>query len=683
MIVEVLKIKTNLKSENGFTLIAAILLTVVMGLILASYSMVANIDLKSAKSSIDYHTSAYSAEAGLNIRAEEFRDSLTNGVELLGASPTENQACEGSNLGTGNFACKDYALGKQSFTTYASQDPDAVKTRSIPVGEPFSGLLATETTYTVHAFSRNASGNKIGAVAQSKIRARQVPLFQFAAFYDKDLEFDPGQNMVMSGPIHTNKDIYLSPVQDLLLNGQLTIAGDFYRGSKYFGNCPSGSISKVHINQNLLVSLAEPLNLDAYKSSTEFLDNFVTMQNIAGYGCSGGGVTSLADQDFAEWNDNVRQDISPVSPPPTTYNAVGAGNRLWDLADVRIVLKLNAVGDPQEIEVQDVNQVRLEIETNNIISNCGSVLDYTSPTADDHFWDQMRQVGVVMLEVDVEGLLTCLDSQGIVSYGDSTNDGHILFFTFAQDSVDTSCATKPCYNNYGIRYKNGANLIDLDTNLNGVTLATDQPVYLQGDFNEENAAGDKLPVSLYGDSLSLLSNNWGDAYDDNTRTQQGIFESNFDGSGNFTGGSYATLRDEIAEQMLMHRQATDTTYNTALVFGTTTTGGVEGPAGQGLGSLTNPSTPRGGIVNYGRLFEKWGTNLLKIKGSFISLEQQWRAESKNHKGDSVGVFPNYHYTVPRRDFSFDTMFNNPNTQPPGALSFVYLKQEFFSQDFNQ
>ena len=132
MIVEVLKIKTNLKSENGFTLIAAILLTVVMGLILASYSMVANIDLKSAKSSIDYHTSAYSAEAGLNIRAEEFRDSLTNGVELLGASPTENQACEGSNLGTGNFACKDYALGKQSFTTYASQDPVSLYTSPSP-----------------------------------------------------------------------------------------------------------------------------------------------------------------------------------------------------------------------------------------------------------------------------------------------------------------------------------------------------------------------------------------------------------------------------------------------------------------------------------------------------------------------------------------------------------------------
>ena len=676
-LVKIFKTKTNLRSEDGFTLIAALMLTIVMGLILAAYNMLANIDLKSAKSSIDYHSSAYSAEAGLNIRAEEIRSSLINGQEVIGTGPTELEACEGANLGAGDFVCQDYVLGKQRFTTYVTQEPGAVVSKPIPVGEPFSGLLATETTYTLNAFARSpTTGDRIGTVLKSKIRARQVPLFQFAAFYDKDLEFEPGNDMVISGPIHTNRDLYLAPDKNLLINGQITIGGNFYKGNKYESLCQTSPNSQIHINKNLPVSLPPSLDIDSYQSHIDFITNFITLEGLPSYSCSGSSLTSLEDQDFSEWNDNVHQQISQVNPPPKTYNAVGPGHRLWDLADARIALKLDNTGI-LGIEVQDVNQIKLDTDTDNIINNCGNVLDYTSPIAGDHFWDQMRQQAIIMLEVDVEGLLTCLDSQGIVSYDNSSDDGHIIFFTIDHEDDDTTCTTQPCHNNYGIRYKNGANLFDLDPNLNGLTLATDQPVYLLGDFNLDNGGGN-LPASLYGDSLFLLSNNWTDAYDANTRAQQAEFEGAFN-AGVLTGITYTQLLFQVSSY-LSGRQAVDTTYNAALVFGTTTTGGADGPSAQG--NELFPANPRGGIVNYARLYEQWGpSRTLTIKGSFVSLDQQWRVESKDHRGVNVGVFPPYHYTAPQRDFSFDTMFSNPNNQPPGALSFVYLTQEFYSQDF--
>ncbi|MGH7945718.1 MAG: hypothetical protein ACREF9_12010, partial [Opitutaceae bacterium] len=45
------------------------------------------------------------------------------------------------------------------------------------------------------------------AYTQYDLEADMVPLFQFAVFYNMDMEFGPGADMVIAGPIHTNGNL--------------------------------------------------------------------------------------------------------------------------------------------------------------------------------------------------------------------------------------------------------------------------------------------------------------------------------------------------------------------------------------------------------------------------------------------------------------------------------------------
>ena len=68
-------------------------------------------------------------------------------------------------------------------------------------------------------------------------------------------------------------------------------------------------------------------------------------------------------------------------------------------------------------------------------------------------------------------------------------------------------------NNYGVRLTNGSELISPVAGspaVAGLTIATDQAMYVQSDFNAAN----KIPAAVLADSLNVLSNGWSDADSD-------------------------------------------------------------------------------------------------------------------------------------------------------------------------
>ena len=91
----------------------------------------------------------------------------------------------------------------------------------------------------------------VRAYVEQNLQINMVPLFQFAIFYNDDLEFSPGADMVISGPVHANGNLiarcqsgFTNTVQ---FTDRVTVTGGFfahtgYKGTIYneYGNADAG-----------------------------------------------------------------------------------------------------------------------------------------------------------------------------------------------------------------------------------------------------------------------------------------------------------------------------------------------------------------------------------------------------------------------------------------------------------
>jgi len=92
-------------------------------------------------------------------------------------------------------------------------------------------MTMTENTYEIIANAKvNSSEYKIVSTVGQKIYLATIPLFQFAIFYQGDMEIAPGAAMSITGPVHGNRNIYNDPNSGVALTfysptgavGQLT-----------------------------------------------------------------------------------------------------------------------------------------------------------------------------------------------------------------------------------------------------------------------------------------------------------------------------------------------------------------------------------------------------------------------------------------------------------------------------
>jgi hypothetical protein len=165
--------------------------------------------------------------------------------------------------------------------------------------------------------------------------------------------------------------------------------------------------------------------------------------------------------------------------------------------------------------------------------------------------------------------------------------------------------------------KNGATLPS-----GGLTVVSDNPVYIQGNYNSAN---NRQPSAVIGDAVMILSNNWSDA------------------------NSSATLTS---------RKATDTTVNTAILSGIVPTDA----------SFPGRLAYSGGVENFPRFLEDWSGRAFNYTGSMVQLFYSQQAKGRWGK-DNV-------YNPPIRNWAFDVNFRtNP---PPGTLyTTSYIKQRWY------
>ena len=195
-------------------------------------------------------------------------------------------------------------------------------------------------------------------------------------------------------------------------------------------------------------------------------------------------------------------------------------NDYWEKADLRVVLKYSefkVLGNTYKIAVPEVQDAegKVMVAATNLIDPRNANACANNPVgSSDTFHNNREGKDIRMLEIDMEALLACIDQHAstfkIEDGLRNDSEGGLVFHFSVDDSAMKGKSTENKTNNYGVRVKNGA---ELDQKIEGLTVATNQAMYVQGDYNSNDKK--KKPASFLADSLNILSNDWKDLTDKN------------------------------------------------------------------------------------------------------------------------------------------------------------------------
>ena len=235
----------KLSSDGGYILVIVLGLVLGISVLLALQAKSSRVEQLNTTASVDSNTGFYAAEAGLNLRAEEIRQIFISYEQPNGAPPSSTKACldeDSSNDGSGEYKCKNYNFTSATkddnphfATTYVVAKNNGQPTvGTVPKGAQFQNLNMMEYGHALYslAFKEKTLDSQPVAILQMDIKTRIIPMFQFAAFYTGDLEILPGPEMLLSGPVHTNGNLYLGSDNRLRIKSQVTTVGDIYNRRK-------------------------------------------------------------------------------------------------------------------------------------------------------------------------------------------------------------------------------------------------------------------------------------------------------------------------------------------------------------------------------------------------------------------------------------------------------------------
>ena len=530
---------------------------------------------------------------------------------------------------------------------------------SVALNSQYAGLSGLVQNCDVYA-TATPTGQRYNtpATVHEALQYALIPLFQFAIFYNVNLEMDPGKPMIVSGPVFCNQSIW--------------------EGSTYLTF--DSTVSAVDTNCEATSSyLADPFALNY----------------------NGSGASTFASQPISHanalvmpigTNNNPSTIIALLELPPTTYamgtaaayttNGMAYPANAADIVITNFASGTNSgshlpVGTNFMVYYQNYALTQLNYDF-YIITNVNLHTNYWTNSVSStllgpntniyyagfswltnvSFWDWRegwnggsgppKRVEAVQIDVGKFGIW--LTNQSFhPSYGGNrgyecdqatlTQAGHHLGGVYVYNSVPLTATQLPA-----VRVVNGAQLPNPDNASvpYGFTVATSFPLYVLGNYNSQNngisslglwstngttvATSNTLPAALMGDSVTILSTNWSDA--NSAVTNNTICTSGGPNPGN-------------------------TTVNAAMLEGIV---------------ASNPNISgnySGGVENFLRLLENWNNDptgaankqTLTYNGSIVVLfYSQFATNSWQPTGN--------YYNPPTRNWAFDLNFKTASKLPP-------------------
>lgn len=425
----------------------------------------------------------------------------------------------------------------------------------LPLNSKYEGMYGAASTYRIVSYaSMLDSRQDIPVGVEQVIQLATIPVFQFAIFYAMDMEINPGPKMTVTGRVHGNANINLQPQATLTFMSDVTAAGKIIHNKHT--NDPSVRTAGTIDYQAKHVSGANAMTLPIGTNNTPAAVHAIV-------------------------------ELPPSSE--ATTSAMGR-QRYYNKADMVVVVSNSTITVSSGLD---------DKFSTAIPYNDWNVFLKTNLT----FYNKREGKTVNGIQLNVAKLKAWSETNSVLR---SVLGNRDLRSIYIADMRTQSSSTQS-----GVKVVEGAELPSL-----GLTVATPNPLYVQGHFNAtgtdvgKNETKFTDPASLVGDSITILSSAWSDA------------------NSSLAIGS---------------RLAADTTVNAAIIAGNV-------PSGGGYYS--------GGVENFPRFLENWSGRTLTYNGSMVALYHSTIATAP-WGGSDV-------YSPPTRNWAFDQNFTDALKLPPGT-----------------
>ena len=422
------KIIDRFARERGMATFIALMVMLMMTLLGLAALKLAEDEINIAGNEMNEMSAFYAAESGLERASASIQDQYNK----TNAPPTQLPA--GSEDINGN-----------TVTTYVTKDLGAAVQRTLTQGT-LAGLKARVKTYRVESIGTSLIDGGQMRLSQD-FECALIPLFQFAVFYDNDLEISPGPDMNLSGRVHTNGNLWLQAGSQLYVDSYITAAGDLLHGRKGAGGASGGDVF-----------------------IKDMAGNYQNMKNADGTFLSSAS-TNWYDSAVSRWSGRVRD---------AAFGQKKMSMPLSNSGDPHKIIERGS-GNPDSYE----NKAGFKIIDGSAYAPFGGVWsDVTAllpagTITTKSFEDGREGKTVNATEVDMSLLKgsSYFPDNGVI-YASDQRGG-----TFN-----------------ALRLTNGADVGK------PVSVYSENPMYVKGDFNSVN----KQSVSLAADAVTFLSNNWDD-----------------------------------------------------------------------------------------------------------------------------------------------------------------------------
>jgi len=494
---------------------------------------------------------------------------------------------------------------------------------AVPLDSQYGGLygFAQKCIITATATPTNQIYNVPASLTQI-FQVASIPVFQFAIFYNIDLEIDPGAGMTVNGPVFSNAGLwsgngnitYNSTVR--AVNNADTSAQDpFCNPGKSDTGTPAGNFLVADQPK----SGAHPLNMPIGTNNDPAVIQSLLAIPPSGYAMGTDAAYSTNGQMYlANGADLVVSN---------SVSGTNVGAALLKGTNFTVYVQ-NSLFSPHMRQVtNDFYLLKTGGSTNWIRSTNGAV---NSPTNIQYagysfltnvaFYDYREGKTVQAVQINVSNFIIWRTNVA-VNGGSNYNTMKIsavskgLNSIYVYNSVSNKTGQLPA-----VRMINGQRLPS-----DGLTVATPFPMYVKGDYNiQTTGVGSSAattntaytyPAALMADAITILSDGWKDS-------------------------SY------ISSTSVSSRTPVVTTINAAALEGIVPSSG---------GNYS------GGVENFLRLLENWNNIKLWYNGSIVVMFPSQYATSR---WVTPGTGTGNYYQAPLRQWGFDTNFNSQPKLPP-------------------
>jgi hypothetical protein len=588
--------------EKASALIVTLLAVFVISALIGIASELTSATARQTDSSGDYSALQSAAEGALDYGYGVWAKTINNYY-----SPV-------SKAQVGTITTPSFA----GFTVASALQVDPVNEYGQPLADPsaippavkisldnYPGWAGFTSAYVASVRLRGTStgGHLVNYGVKRAMNYSVVPLFQATAFFEDNLELYKTATMTITGLVHTNSHAYVSqPSPGVLTFGDATTPTYLSHVGGYTDSTwvDSGGVTRD--------APPEAWNWSGYSPDSshrpDYFDGFdQTVHSVARMEPLGSDSTLLLNTtDTNPNNDSARELIEPpntyVNPLTQAITSTASFTDPQPIADRRLYNKAGI-------------RIRVSGTTYTITAANGTVLTAAQITwlkgalTQQTIYDRREGKNIDLTTLNMATARPILN--GVANFND------ILYI----DDTSATGYSDP----KGIRLVNGATLPT-----DGLTVASQNPVYIQGDYN---TSGTRVSSAVFADGVTILSNSWSDSA---------------------SGGG------------LSGRVASDTTVNTAIVAGFMPSG------------WTNPVTNAtygysGGLNNFPRFLEDWKGKTFTYTGSMIEL---FNSQIATGEWDTGSI-----YNPPKRVWSFDDNFIDH--APPGSLTAVSLTRGSFAR----